>query len=218
MGFSIENCKIDGLKIIHPFYVEDERGFFLKSFEQDIFASFGLDNVISEDFESFSYKNVIRGMHFQVHNPQIKMVRAITGKIMDVAVDLRKDSPAFGEWESVILSEENHDVFWIPAGFAHGFRVLTDNAIVSYKCVGKYDKETDTGIRWNDEDISIDWGMDEARAIVSEKDKMLMSFDDFRDKYKYLKDYVNSHGGGYNPAFIIYMLIANFTYGGLAYE
>ena len=132
MGFSIEECELKGLKIIHPFFAEDERGFFLKSFEQDIFKTFGLENIISEDFESFSYKNVIRGLHFQTNNPQIKMVRAITGEIMDVAVDLRKDSPTFGKWESVILSGDNHKIFWIPAGFAHGFRVLSEDAIVSY--------------------------------------------------------------------------------------
>ena len=183
MSFSIENTKIDGLKIINPFYAEDTRGYFLKSFEKNIYKALGLKNVISEDFESFSHQNVIRGMHFQINNPQIKIVRAITGEILDVAVDLRKNSPTFGQWQSVILSEKNHLIFYIPEGFAHGFKVLSENAIVSYKCIGDYDKETDTGIIWKDKDINIDWNIDEKDVIVSDKDNALMSLNEFKEIY-----------------------------------
>ena len=180
MSFNVINGNIEGLKIIEPFYMEDNRGFFLKSFERNIFKELGLKNVISEDFESFSYKNVIRGMHFQINNPQIKMVRAISGEILDVAIDLRKNSPTFGEWQSVVLSAENHKIFYIPEGFAHGFKVLSESAVVSYKCIGDYDKETDTGINWKDIDLAIDWGLGESEAIVSAKDNALMSLSEFK--------------------------------------
>ena len=122
-------------------------------------------------------------MHFQTNNPQIKMVRVVTGEIMDVAVDLRKDSPTFGMWESVILSQDNHKIFWIPAGFAHGFKVLSESAIVSYKCIGKYDKETDTGIYWNDDDLKIDWEIHSEDAIVSLKDNSLMTLKEFKNRF-----------------------------------
>lgn len=181
--FYTETAKLEGLRIIHPFYAEDERGFFLKSFEQNIFKKMGMQNQISEDFETFSYKNVIRGLHFQIKNPQIKMVRAIAGDILDVVVDLRRESDTFGMWESVILSDKIHNIFYIPEGFAHGFKVLSDYAIVSYKCVGSYDKDTDSGLLWNDTDIGIDWG-DTELPIISERDKNLMTFQEFKDKYK----------------------------------
>lgn len=183
MSFKVLDGDIEGLKIIQPFYVEDNRGYFLKSFERNIYKELKLENIISEDFESFSSKNVIRGMHFQIHNPQIKMVRAITGEILDVAIDLRKGSPTFGKWQSVILSEDNHQIFYIPQGFAHGFKVLSENAIVSYKCIGDYDKETDTGINWKDSDLAIDWGIDKGVAIVSDKDNSLMSLSEFKRLY-----------------------------------
>ena len=175
--FECTNTVFKGLKIIKPFYVCDERGYFLKDFEKEIFDSFGMHSEIFEEFETFSTKNVIRGLHFQNKNPQIKIVRVIRGEIMDVVVDLRKNSETFGQWASFILSNSNHDILWIPAGFAHGFRVLSDTAIVSYKCIGKYEKEYDTGIVWCDPILNIDWQVD--NPIVSNRDRKLPNFENF---------------------------------------
>ena len=179
--FNIQNLEIPDVKLITPFFVDDERGFFLKSFEKDIFAEMGLEVSIYEDFETFSKKGVIRGLHFQTKEPQIKMVRAIKGEIHDVVVDIRKDSKTFGKCVEVILSEQNHEILWVPKGFAHGFEVLSETAIVSYKCVGKYLQEFDTGICWNDEEININWYTQ--APIVSQKDRQLMTLVSFREKY-----------------------------------
>lgn len=181
-NFSISELAIEGVKLITPFYMEDNRGYFLKSLEKDVFKEWGLDAEIYEDFESYSKKGVIRGMHFQTKNPQIKIVRAIKGTIRDVIVDLRKDSPTFGKYVDVILSEENHNSVWVPNGFAHGFEVFSEDAIVSYKCIGKYLKGYDTGIRWDDKQFAIQWETKE--PIVSEKDVAAMTFEEFVNEYK----------------------------------
>lgn len=170
-NFAIRELEM-GLKIIEPFFTEDNRGYFLKSYEKDIYRKLGIENELSEVFESYSHKDVIRGIHFQTKNPQIKIVRAVTGKILDVAVDLRKDSETFGKWFSVELSAENRLSLYIPKGFGHGFRVLSENAIVSYQCIGKYEKGSDTGIVWNDKTLAINWGIE--NPIVSERDNGLM--------------------------------------------
>lgn len=183
--FSVEELSLVGIKKITPFYMEDKRGYFLKSVERDVFKLWGLDADIYEDFESYSYKGVIRGMHFQTQNPQIKIVRAIRGTIRDVVVDLRENSATFGKYMDVILSDQNHSSLWIPAGFAHGFEVLSEDAIMSYKCVGKYLKGYDTGIRWNDETLNIQWETE--NPIVSEKDANLMSFETFKAEHGSLK-------------------------------
>ena len=176
-SFKIENTDLEGVKLITPFFMEDQRGYFLKSFEKDVFKSFGVDSDIFEEFDSLSSKDVVRGLHFQTKNPQIKIVRVISGTVMDVVVDLRKDSKTFGQWRSFILSSDNHLSLYIPAGFAHGFRVISENAIMSYKCIGKYDKESDSGIKWNDETLNIDWGIN--HPLVSERDSVLPSFQEY---------------------------------------
>lgn len=176
-GFSFEKTSLEGAYLIDSFSSCDSRGYFVKDFEKDVFARNGLDIEFYECFESFSKKNVIRGLHFQTSQPQAKLVRAITGEIFDVIVDLRAGSETFGRWGGFHLTEANRKSVYIPKGFAHGFAVLSDYAIVSYKCVGKYDKETDTGIIWNDEDLAISWGI--TNPIVSEKDGGLMSFREF---------------------------------------
>lgn len=179
--FSIQKLEIEDVKLITPFFTEDERGFFLKNFEKEIFKQWGLETNFFEDFETLSKKGVIRGLHFQTREPQIKIVRAIKGEIHDVVVDIRKESKSFGKYVDVILSGQNHDMIWIPRGFAHGFEVLSEEAIVSYKCVGKYLKEFDTGICWNDDEINIKWKTQ--KPIVSEKDRKLMSLSQFKQKY-----------------------------------
>lgn len=176
-NFAIQETKIKDVKVITPFYVEDERGYFLKSMELEIFQGWGLKADIYETFESCSKRGVIRGMHFQTREPQIKIVRAIYGTIHDIVVDLRKGSDTFGKYVDIILSDQNHFSLWIPAGFAHGFEVLSETAIMSYKCVGKYLKGYDTGIRWDDEDLKLPWKTE--APIVSNKDAGLMSFGEY---------------------------------------
>lgn len=179
--FNIQDLEIEGVKLITPFYVEDNRGYFLKSIEKDVFNEWGLAADIYEDFESYSKKGVIRGMHFQTKEPQVKIVRAIKGVIHDVIVDLRKESSTFGQYIDVMLTEENHKSLWIPAGFAHGFEVLSEDAIMSYKCIGKYLNGYDTGIRWNDAELGINWKTKE--PVVSKKDADLMSFHEFKKSF-----------------------------------
>lgn len=182
-NFEIEELSLKGVKKITPFYMEDVRGSFLKSIEKDVFKEWGLNVDIYEDFESYSKKGVIRGLHFQTQNPQIKIVRTIRGTVRDVVVDLRADSATFGNYISVILSDQNHNSLWIPAGFAHGFEVLSEDAIMSYKCIGRYLKGYDTGICWNDEELNIQW--ETKNPIVSDKDAGLMSFAEFRARYSF---------------------------------
>lgn len=180
--FNFEDTTFDGVKIITPFYLEDNRGYFLKSIEKDIYKSMGLNVDIFEEFESYSNKDVVRGLHFQTKNPQVKIVRAVVGSVLDVVVDLRKGSKTFGKWLAFELSDTNHKMLWIPAGFAHGFKVISEYALMSYKCIGKYEKEFDTGIVWNDKDINIEWNV--KNPIISERDSKLITFKQFVQEYE----------------------------------
>lgn len=180
-GFSFEKMDIEGAYIINSFLAEDNRGSFVKSFEKDIFAEAGIEFNCNEDFISHSTKYVIRGMHFQLYHPQVKLVGVISGKVYDVLVDLRKDSATFGQWRGVYLSAENRTSLLIPRGCAHGFISLSDDSIVSYKCDGKYDKETDTGILYNDVDIGIEWPINDiTKAVLGMRDKRQMTFAEFK--------------------------------------
>jgi dTDP-4-dehydrorhamnose 3,5-epimerase len=176
-AFSFEKTSMKGAYLIDSFLTYDNRGYFVKDFERDVFAQNGLDIDFFESFETFSWKNVIRGLHFQTDEPQAKLVRAITGEIFDVIVDLRAGSETFGKWEGFHLTEDNKRSLFIPKGFAHSFCVLSDTSIVSYKCVGKYHKGTDNGIVWNDKDLCINWGVE--NPVISERDSALMTFRDF---------------------------------------
>lgn len=176
-AFSFEKTSMKGVYIINSFSTEDNRGYFVKDFEKEIFAQNGLNIDLFESFESFSWENVIRGIHFQTSEPQAKLVRAITGEIYDVIVDLRANSETFGKWEGFNLTGHNRKSLFIPKGFAHGFCVHSETSIVSYKCVGKYHKGIDSGIVWNDEYLSINWGI--SNPIISERDNTLMTFKDF---------------------------------------
>ena len=193
MGLTCRDGKIHGIKIINSFYVEDDRGYFNKVSEKGEFEKFGIKMDIYEEFETYSKRNVIRGMHFQTCCPQGKLVSVLNGNIIDIAVDLRKGSPTFGQWERQLLSKESHQAFWVPAGFAHGFEVISDHAWVSYKCVGKYLQEFDTGILWNDADINIRWNTKD--PVLSVKDRSLMSFQEFQEKYGGLECNCESGGG-----------------------
>ena len=188
--FEFDFMDIDKLCVITPFFVEDERGHLLKNYEKNVFEQNGLPTTLSETFESYSKKGVLRGMHFQVEKPQAKLVRCTQGEIFDVAVDLRKNSNTFGQWRFVTLSGENNKTFYIPAGFAHGFLTLSENALVTYMCAGDYMKESDTGICWNDSDININWPLEQllnSEVIVSERDQNLLSLKQFVKEFEGLK-------------------------------
>lgn len=172
-------CEIEGLFIIEPKLFVDNRGHFFETFRSDVFKkNTGFQNEFIQDNESFSRRNVLRGLHFQ--NPpfaQAKLVRVIQGEVLDVAVDIRKDSPTFGQHQKVILSSENKRMFFIPEGFAHGFITLSESAIFSYKCSNLYNASAEGGIRWNDSFLNIDWTVN--NPIISNKDDQLGYFDKF---------------------------------------
>src|SRR5574344_2324714 len=172
MPFTFERLKIKDLILIKPKVFGDNRGFFMESYKKSDFIAHGIDVEFNQDNHSKSSAHVLRGLHFQkAPFGQAKLVRCSKGRIFDVAVDIRKDSPTFGKYEKVELSEENKNMFFIPEGFAHGFVVLSDEAELLYKASGEYAPNADSGILWCDKDINIDWGID-FDPILSEKDKV----------------------------------------------
>lgn len=172
---------IQGLLIIKPRVFEDERGYFYESFNRKKFANLGVHIDLCQDNQSKSSYGVVRGLHYQLHPySQSKLVSAIRGTVWDVAVDLRKDSPTFGQWYGIELSEENKLQFLIPKGFAHGFSVLSEVAVFSYKCDEYYNPQSEAGIIYNDVSLNVDWKIPLDKAIVSDKDKILPSFQEAR--------------------------------------
>lgn len=170
--FKFIKTSIEGVYVIEPTVFGDERGYFMETYHKDEFKEAGLDLNFVQDNQSKSTKGVIRGLHFQYERPQGKLVRVIKGAVFDVAVDLRRNSPTYGKWEGVILSEENKKLFYVPEGFAHGFLVLSDEAEFTYKCTDFYDSEDEGGILWNDPEIGILWPVNDIENVVlSEKDK-----------------------------------------------
>ncbi|NLK93563.1 MAG: dTDP-4-dehydrorhamnose 3,5-epimerase [Clostridiales bacterium] len=170
--FIFTETKIQGVYIIEQTLFGDNRGYFMESYNKEDFKEAGINVDFVQDNESKSVKGVLRGLHFQTKHSQGKLVRVTKGEVFDVAVDLRKGSPTFGKWEGVLLSEENKKQFYIPEGFAHGFLVLSDEAIFNYKCTDFYAPEYESGILWNDNEVGIKWpieGID--NIILSEKDK-----------------------------------------------
>ena len=186
MALSIEKTPIKGLTIIHPHVFEDERGYFIKDFERSFYLKNGLPVDFIETNESKSKKGTIRGLHFQQRFSQGKLIRVIKGSVYDVAVDLRFDSPTFGKWMGFELSEYNHNILYIPDGFAHGFLALDDDSIFSYKCTNKYAPEFDSGILYNDPEIGVKWPVDRVggweHVITSAKDAMLQTLKEFINK------------------------------------
>lgn len=175
-SFNFYNTEIEGVVLFDCFYSGDIRGGFTKSFEESLFKSNGINFNLSETFSSYSSNNVIRGLHFQIHSPQSKIITVLSGSIWDVVVDLRPKSTTFKKWISFELNEYNHRGVYIPKGFAHGFLAKRDNTIMQYQCDGKYDKETDSGIRFDDPDLGIIWPIKLKDAIHSERDLKLQSF------------------------------------------
>ena len=186
MAITIERTPIEGLTLIHAHVFEDERGYFIKDFEAHLYEENNLPVKFFEFNESKSKKGTIRGLHFQQKYSQGKLIRVIKGAVFDVAVDLRFGSPTFGKWMGFELSEYNHDVLYIPEGFAHGFLALEDDTIFSYKCTNKYAPEFDSGILYNDPDINIEWPVELVggweNVITSEKDSKLQSLEEFMNK------------------------------------
>jgi dTDP-4-dehydrorhamnose 3,5-epimerase len=169
---NIQSTAIPDVVIIEPKVFGDERGFFYESFNAAQFANLtGSQVQFVQDNHSKSAKHVLRGLHYQIQQPQGKLVRVVAGEVLDVAVDIRKSSPTFGQWVGVILSADNKRQFWVPAGFAHGFIVLSDSAEFLYKTTDYYAPQFERSILWNDPALAIDWGIGDAEPLLSAKDK-----------------------------------------------
>jgi dTDP-4-dehydrorhamnose 3,5-epimerase len=167
----VRQTSIEGLFELIPRVFEDDRGHFLETYNRPLFEKLGLPMEFVQDNQSFSVKGVLRGLHYQTEPyAQGKLVRVITGRVLDVAVDIRENSPTFGQYETFLLDAKKSNMAWIPAGFAHGF-VALEESIFSYKCTNVYNKQAEGGIIWNDPDINIDWGISD--PLVSDKDLLL---------------------------------------------
>jgi len=174
--------RIDGLLVINPKIFGDDRGYFFESWNEESFVKNGLDLDFVQDNQSLSSKGVLRGLHFQ--NPpfaQGKLVRVIKGAVLDIVVDIRKESATYGQHFSIELNEENKTIFWIPPGFAHGFITLEDDTIVTYKCTGVYNSASEEALLWSDKDLNIDWGA--IKPLVSDKDLVAGSFKNFKSQF-----------------------------------
>ena len=156
--------------VLEPHVFGDERGIFFESYNEKVFAQLGIDGPFVQDNHSYSNWNVLRGLHYQIQHAQGKLVRVGIGEVLDVAVDLRRSSSTFGKWEAVRLSGENKRMLWIPPGFAHGFRVISESAHVLYKATDYYAPEFERTVAWNDPDLKIEWELD-GEPVVSAKDQ-----------------------------------------------
>lgn len=166
----VVDTPLPGVKLIEPRVFGDDRGFFLESWNAKAFADAGLDLDFVQDNHSRSANGVLRGLHYQLANPQGKLVRVTIGRVFDVAVDLRRSSPHFGQWVGYELSAENKAMLWVPPGFAHGFVVLSDTADFLYKCTTLYAPADERAIRWDDPTLNIDWRLDGTVPLLSAKD------------------------------------------------
>lgn len=168
----VTRCEIEGLCVVEPSVFGDDRGYFMETYNYNDFKAEGLDMVFVQDNQSMSVKGVLRGLHYQKQFPQGKLVRVVSGKVFDVAVDLRTGSETYGKWFGVELSGENKKMFYIPEGFAHGFVVLSDEAVFAYKCTDFYHPGDEGGILWSDPEIGVEWPIEpDAKLIISEKDQ-----------------------------------------------
>jgi dTDP-4-dehydrorhamnose 3,5-epimerase len=174
---NVQATQIAGALIVEPTVFGDDRGFFLESFNERAMREIGIDAHFVQDNHSHSQRNVLRGLHYQIHQPQGKLVRVVSGAVFDVAVDIRRGSPTFGKWVGVELSAENKRMFWMPPGMAHGFVVLSDSADFLYKATDYYAPEFERTILWNDPDLGIRWPMID-EPILSSKDAAGSTFRD----------------------------------------
>ena len=168
---------LEDVFVLEPKVFGDARGFFLESYNQRVMAELGIRANFVQDNHSYSTRNVVRGLHYQVQHPQGKLIRVIVGEVLDIVVDLRRSSHTFGKWEAVPLSAENNRMLWIPPGFAHGFRVVSDSAHVLYKATDFYVPESERTLAWNDAGLKIDWQLD-GEPVVSAKDQRGVPFHD----------------------------------------
>jgi dTDP-4-dehydrorhamnose 3,5-epimerase len=172
--------RLAGLVLLAPDVYGDERGFFVETYREELWSGFGIPTEFVQDNHSRSRMGTLRGIHFQTHPGQGKLVRCARGRVLDVVVDLRRDSPTFGEWEAVELDDERHLQLWIPVGFGHGFCVLSDVADFAYKCTNVYDPATEAGIRFDDPEVGIEWP--DIELIYSERDATAPRLADVRDE------------------------------------
>jgi dTDP-4-dehydrorhamnose 3,5-epimerase len=179
-ALKVTSIRLAGLLILEPRVFGDERGFFLESYNERAMAEAGIREQFVQDNHSCSQRNVLRGLHYQIKQPQGKLVRVVEGEILDVAVDVRRSSPTFGQWESVKLSGENKRMFWIPVGFAHGFRVLSEKAHVIYKATAYYAPEHERTLLWNGADLKIDWQFEGGPVSSSDASSLIISAKDQR--------------------------------------
>lgn len=183
-NFKFEETGIEGMFLVEPTVFEDNRGYFMETFQENDFKEAGYDLKFVQDNQSKSTKGVLRGLHLQVNHPQGKLVRVIKGKVFDVGVDLRADSPTYGKWFGAILSEDNKKQLYVPPKFAHGFLVLSDEAEFLYKCTEFYHGDDESGIKWDDPEINIEWPLDGIDEIIlSDKDKQWKSLSESGIKY-----------------------------------
>lgn len=169
---------IPDVLILEPKVHGDYRGYFMETWRQSDFARLNLPTTFVQDNQSKSQQGILRGLHYQLNKPQGKLVRVVSGEIFDVAVDMRRSSPTFGHWDGVRLSSDNRRQLWVPAGFAHGFYVLSESAEVVYKCTEYYAPDDERGLLWNDPDLAIDWPLLASQPILSDKDRQAPNFND----------------------------------------
>lgn len=181
-GLEFTSLDIEGPLIIKPKVFGDHRGYFYESFREDFFSAEGLPTHFVQDNQSMSNSGILRGLHFQAPPfAQGKLVRVITGAVLDVVVDIRQSSPTYGQSAIVELNSRNHWMFWIPEGFAHGFYTLEDHTVFCYKCTSVYKVESENGLMWNDPDLNINWGVD--HPVLSEKDQKYQPFRAFKSPF-----------------------------------
>jgi dTDP-4-dehydrorhamnose 3,5-epimerase len=171
----VTETSLPGVLVLEPKVFGDARGFFLESYNEKVMAEVGIRDRFVQDNHSFSARNVLRGLHYQVQHPQGKLIRVVEGEIFDVAVDLRRSSPSFGRWHGVTLSGENKLMLWIPPGLAHGFRVLSAGAHVLYKATDFYHPQFERTLAWNDPKVNIDWQLD-GEPVISANDAVGLGF------------------------------------------
>lgn len=173
----VKETPLPGVLVLEPRVFRDERGFFLESYNENVMAGLGIRARFVQDNHSYSKHNVVRGLHYQICHPQGKLLRVVSGEILDIAVDLRRSSSTFGKWYGEILSAENQLMLWIPTGLAHGFRVLSESAHVLYKATDFYHPECERTLAWNDPKVGIDWQL-KGQPLLSPKDAQGTSLQD----------------------------------------
>lgn len=181
---TFKETSIPGLILVEPKVFRDDRGYFLESFNRKTFSEAGINAEFVQDNQSLSNRGTLRGLHGQADPfAQGKLVRVIQGRALDIAIDIRKNSSTYGQHVSVELTGDNFKMLWIPPGFLHGFSTLEDNTIFAYKVTNLYDRASEIGVKWNDPDLNIDWGIGENEAMLSDKDQILPLFKDFKSPF-----------------------------------